>query len=368
MKVIRYMLVALFALAGGALVMAQDDLPALADLPVDEWTVIEPGGDTLCSNGTPFSYFVRPNSAESDNLMVYFQGGGACWFGDICNLAVNPTYDPFVDETDTPPASGIMDFANEENPFADYSVVFVPYCTADVHIGSSDTTYTDSAGDEVTIFHRGYENSTTVLDWTFANFEAPETVFVTGSSAGSIPAPFYAEFVAEAYPEARIEVLGDAAGGYRLLERGISTLESWGTYDILTDLYADYNKEDNILTFESFYIEVGEEYPDISMTQYNAAGDDVQIGFLALNGIFVDAEGLGEILEQQFDDIEARIDNFNYFTAGGEVHTILLLPQFYEYAVDGVRFVDWVTDLANGEDVETLACSDCAEPETVMGE
>ena len=346
-------------------IFAQDDLPAASDLPVGEWSTIEPGGDTICSLGTPFSFFVRPAEVASDKLLIYFQGGGACWFGDICNVSVNPTYDPFVDGGDVPLPGGIFDYANPENPFVDYNTVFVPYCTADVHIGNAVREYESSAG-PVTIYHNGYNNAMTVLNWTFANFENPETVFVTGSSAGSIPSPFYAEFVAEAYPEARIEVLGDGAGGYRVPLNAPITFGAWGTMSILTDLYEAYTVDN--LSFEAFYIEVGKAYPQISMTQYNTAADATQIRFLLLSGVV--GVPLIELLELNFADIQAEVDTFAHFLAGGELHTILGRPQLYTYAVGGIRLIDWLTALANGEDVETVACAAdaCALPEEVGGQ
>jgi len=54
------------------------------------WNIIEPGGDTVCSDGTPYKFFVRPGAA--DKLMVYFQGGGACWTGVTCDPDLTPTY------------------------------------------------------------------------------------------------------------------------------------------------------------------------------------------------------------------------------------------------------------------------------------
>ena len=37
--------------------------------------------------------------------------------------------------------TGIFNLDNPANPFADYTVVFAPYCSGDVHIGASDTVY-----------------------------------------------------------------------------------------------------------------------------------------------------------------------------------------------------------------------------------
>jgi len=329
-------------------------LPTLDQLE-NGWNQLEPGGDTICSTGTDYAFFVRP--ADTGKLLIYFQGGGACWFGSICDLASTPTYDPFVDASDNPAlyTYGIFDLDNPENPFGDYSIVFVPYCTGDVHIGNRDRTYT-VAEREVTIHHKGYVNATAVLDWTFENFSAVETVFVTGSSAGSIASPFYAALVAERYPEARIAQLGDASGGYRNV--GLSgVFASWGTLDILPDFPEYRDVTDEELTFETFYVATGSRYPDLTLAQYNTAGDAVQVFFLGLVGS-VDAS-FQELLEANLADINGAIDNFRTFTAAGKAHAILVLPEFYTDQVDGIRFRDWIAALAAGEDVENVMCTEC---------
>src|SRR3972149_4809894 len=124
-------LFSLVVLAMMGSVAAQDttttvgEMPALSDLEAG-WNKLVPGGDTICSNDTEFSFSVRP--AESNNLLIYLNGGGACWFGVICDLTAEPTtYIPFADISHNVPDEqrGIFDFSNEENPLADYNVVFI---------------------------------------------------------------------------------------------------------------------------------------------------------------------------------------------------------------------------------------------------
>ena len=338
---------------------AQDDgeMPTFADLN-EGWNLLIPGGDTICSNGTDYSFYVRP--ADPEKLVIYLEGGGACWFGEICDLMSSPTYDPTVDESDDPTqADGIFAFDNEANPFAEYSFVFIPYCTGDVHIGNSVTTYTvaatsDMEEHEVTIYHNGYTNVMTVLDWVYGNFEAPTNIFVSGSSAGSIPSPFYTAFVAEQYPDASIIQMGDASGGYRADVK--TPFEMWDTMSILPDFpeYADVTLE--TLTFETFYRVGTTRYPDITFTEYNAAHDETQYFFLTLIGIM--GTPLPDQLADAFADInEVALDNFFTYTAGGDLHTILGRPEFYTYQVDGLLFSDWVTDLATDEPIENVACA-----------
>jgi hypothetical protein len=107
-------------------------------------------------------------------------------------------------------ARGIFDFADERNPFADYSVVFVPYCTADVHIGNATTKY----GPGLTVYHKGYLNGTAALDHLAATFPGATDIVVIGESAGSIAAPLYAGLVSDRLADARITVLADGSGAY----------------------------------------------------------------------------------------------------------------------------------------------------------
>jgi hypothetical protein len=366
----KLFLVALFLAVVGLLpasVFAQEDLPVWGDLPAGEWTMIPTGGETICSNGDPYAFFVRPAAQQSEKLLIHFQGGGACWFGAICDLQTNPTYDPNIDEMDNPANyDGIFNFKNAENPFSDYNMVFVPYCTGDVLIGNKDTTYAVKRGDEngeIIIHHRGYVNTTTVLDWTYENVINPETVFVTGCSAGAIPAPFYTQFVAEAYPDARIEELGDAAGSYRNPILAETVFTQWGTVDALPENYSD--EAVDTLTFEDFYSHTAAMFPNISLTEYNTAEDEVQAGFLQISGLA--GVSMKDLQEANFEDILASGEDvdFHTFTAGGKSHCITPTADFYTYSVNGMSFRDWMAALAAGEEVETIACTECDAPELI---
>ena len=53
-------------------------------------------------------------------------------------------------------SNGIFDFGNARNPLADYSFVFAPYCTGDVHLGNATHVY----GPQLTVQHKGSVNAT----------------------------------------------------------------------------------------------------------------------------------------------------------------------------------------------------------------
>lgn len=344
---------------------AQDDpLPGVAELEAGVWTTLLPGGNTGCALLTPYQFHVRP--ANPEKLLIFFNGGGACWLGPTCDPTVQPTYVPLAEMESNDPrlADGIFNFENEDNPFADYSMVFVSYCTGDVHLGNTVATYTvpeseTQAAYEIDINHNGYNNAMSALNWAFANYEAPTSIVVTGSSAGAIASPYYAAVVAAQYPEAALFQFGDGAGGYRS-EAIPALFEAWGVYSILPE-------GTTVDAIEDVYVETGLAYPEMIMGQYNTSDDETQYAFLGLLGIT--ETPLLDLLTANFADIEAGLgEDLPTFTAGGELHTILRSPEFYTYAVDGMRFVDWVTALATGETVTDMTCTDCSAPEIIDAE
>ena len=341
---------------------AQTNLPAVDSFD-DGWNTLETDG--LCSAGTPFQFYAKTSDA-SNNLLIFFNGGGACWFGQSCDLSSEPNiHSPFADMDANNPnlATGIFDFENTENPFADYDMVFIPYCTGDVHIGSGERNYSyqNAAGDEVnyTAHHNGFENSMTSLNWIFDNFTAVDNVVVAGSSAGAIGGSFYSGIVAEHYPSSPVVLIADAAGGYRTSKLPV-THKAWDTAAILPD-WEEYEGETNeTLTFEDFYIASANHNPNLRLAQYNAAEDGVQKNFTYVIGDAPGSFSLPLRMLTSYQEIEDSTDEFYSYTAGGDVHTILRSDIFYEYEVEDTRFVDWVKDLVDGKQVADISCVDDA--------
>ena len=144
------------------------------------WQEVKPGGDTRCSRGTDYSYFVRPGL--TDKLLVQFQGGGACWNSGTCSIAgaiFTETVDT-IRQTVGVYNEGIYDHSNPDNPFQNWTHVFVPYCTGDVHWGNQTEDY-----GTFTIHHNGYKNSLSAMSWIAENIPSPAKVAVTGCASSS---------------------------------------------------------------------------------------------------------------------------------------------------------------------------------------
>lgn len=335
----------------------------------DGWNEISGGGDTICSDGSDYRFFARPGDPQK--LLIYFQGGGACWNGRSCDPDLDPTYIVNTDRLDLSRAHGIFAFEEEANPFRDHSVVVAPYCSGDVHLGDAVTAYEapttrQHPSHTYEVQHRGHANGLAVLDWVYAHFFRPESIFVTGSSAGSIPSPYYAMLVAEQYPDAALTQLGDASSGYRREVMSSVPEAVWGTLDIINELPELAETRLGEFTNELLYVVAGQRFPGHQFAAFDNAEDQVQKRFLEMGGYR--ANTIREFILRNQADIRAEIDNFVSFIAGGEEHTILLRPEFYTLHVGESTLLDWVASLASHEPVEDVACSSCGRAEYLQSD
>ncbi|MCB9786922.1 MAG: hypothetical protein H6744_09555 [Deltaproteobacteria bacterium] len=175
--------------------------PTVEEVDGDTTTFrFEPGSGPLCMRGGPFRFAVR--QLTSERLVIFLQGGGACW-SEFC-LAVNaaPAGIPSVDA---------LDRDMEANPLRDWSVVYLPYCDGSLFVGDADV---DEDGDGAPDrFHHGLQNLSAALRKAHTLFPDPERVLLVGSSAGgfgTIPATVLVRTI---WHEARIDVFNDSGVG-----------------------------------------------------------------------------------------------------------------------------------------------------------
>jgi hypothetical protein len=153
--------------------------------PCEEWVKVQPEG-AVCSDGSPYKFFVN-YSGKSDNLLVMFEPGGACFDFDTCTRsklgAVNPN--GLADDHVARYADLNLVRRSDDNPTKDWNFVFVSYCTGDVHGGDIEATYPDPAGGPaVTYRHVGARNTRKVIDFLAETFSDVPQLLVTGCSAG----------------------------------------------------------------------------------------------------------------------------------------------------------------------------------------
>lgn len=165
----------------------------------DRWIKFEPEG-AQCANGSPYKFFVS-FSRTSENVIIYLEGGGACWDYASCTgtgirSAANRDGIPddhataYADLGGLPlPVDVIYPLLNRDgavSPFSDWNKVFIPYCTGDVYSGDTTVTYQDPNGQEpdVEFHHVGHRNILRTIDELSRMFESIPRMFVGGCSAG----------------------------------------------------------------------------------------------------------------------------------------------------------------------------------------
>jgi hypothetical protein len=142
-----------------------------------------------CIAGTPYSVFTH--EGDPKKLLIFLQGGGACWQGFYnCNVLA---------EAQSPPANGpfpgVFDPTMANNPFADYSVVYMPYCDGSTFGGDNDVNDA-SFPFAPTRHHRGLRNLSAGMDVAKDMFPNAKQITVMGHSAGGVGAAAFAPFLA----------------------------------------------------------------------------------------------------------------------------------------------------------------------------
>ena len=147
-----------------------------------------------CANGSGTGIGV---SRGSSGVLVYLEGGGACWSQSDCNASPGPFGAADLVALGQVLPGSILDRKLAGNPFAGFTLVFVPYCTGDVHAGDAVQTY----GALGTWRHGGRANVAAALAWIDANLPPPTLVVMSGSSAGGFGALLGYDLVRARWPE-----------------------------------------------------------------------------------------------------------------------------------------------------------------------
>ncbi len=310
------------------------------------WERIVPGGDCQCADGSEFSFWVR--EANPDRVVFYLQDGGACFSAGTC-APDSDLYETMVSEGPSG-EGGIFDLADVRNPFADYSVVYVPYCTGDVHLGNTTVDYAPG----LTVHHKGYVNGAAALDHLAATFPGATEVVVVGESAGSIASPLYGGLVSDRLPDARITVVADGSGSYPDVPRANEILAAWGTGDAVSN-WPDLTVEH--WSFPGLFIQSGRHQPDIVFARHDYAYDENQQAWYPLAGI--PARDLLSLIDANETKIEGAGVNLHSYIASGDAHSVLSDGTFYSETINGVKLVDWVTTLIESGRVDDVHCTDC---------
>lgn len=217
---------------------ASDTVLPDPSIPFYSWyeVVLPESSGASCGNGTPMRFYI--NRAQSNNVLYMMQPGGACWDYATCTEtattgpeaglgAFNPDGIPhnYMNGTASQtlmssllsPLMVRMDLAHiligePRVETQDWTQVFVPYCTGDIHMGSAVRGYASPTGDWRMQHYNGLKNAQAVGQWLVDHgFGQPGRLLVYGTSAGGYGAlANYATLRNMLQPQAHSSMLDDA--------------------------------------------------------------------------------------------------------------------------------------------------------------
>ena len=263
----------------------------------------------MCIRGGDFRSLTR--SGTADDLLIYLQGGGACW-SDLCIA--------FEEAGTAIPEAGILDPLLPANHFADWNLGYVPYCDGSLFTGDAEI---DEDGDgEIDRYHHGLQNLTAALEAIRAEFPEPPKIVLSGLSAGAYGTILAGALARSIWPGVPIDLVAD--GGIGLGQPGVEAfitdiLDEWNVSQIVPasceDCFADGHATE--LVAWAF-----ERDPDIRYAAISSLEDFVIASlFLGIGGPAYSSEVRIETisLDQRYPE------QFGRFIYEGERHTTLAI-------------------------------------------
>lgn len=158
---------------------------------IGKWYEVEVDG-AKSSDGSEWHGIFRKGT--ENKVVVYFFGGGVSITPETSEggtefFATTMLAQDFV-------AQGGIGSDAEDNPFKDWSFIVIPYATGDFHAGTG--TYEGKK----TVYHTGYSNYTAYVEQIKQYIGEPDTLLVTGFSAGGFATSLLADDVIDHFPSA----------------------------------------------------------------------------------------------------------------------------------------------------------------------
>jgi Pectinacetylesterase len=304
--------------------------------------------NSRCGNNSKAGLSVR-YSDTSDNVMIFLEGGGACINAALCLTC------PMGVLSQNPGSSGIFDENREENPIKDWNMVYVPYCTGDCHTGANTDVKVPGAGIKQFVGATNYHMFLKSIVETFPN---TKKVLLIGFSAGGIGAAYNALITSQSFgDDVEISVIADGAMAFRdeyftpcLQQIG---RDLWGINENLPPDCEDCIGEDGGGLY-NMYKYVAQEEPGLSIGLISSLQDATMRSFFGygLNDCKVTLPNYpGPQFTAGLEDLRGYLQEIpfggTYFFKGMD-HGSTLFPSFFTKEVDGVKLVDWFSDIIDG--------------------
>ncbi len=291
-------------------------------------------------------------------LMIFLQGGGACFEPNTCETnPSNYNADNFEEFKEGFGQTALFNISRSENPFQDWNMVYLPYCTGDVHVGNKENG--SALGVDEPQQFVGHQNFKRVVDLLapYFNNQQVEEVAVVGLSAGAFGTLVNYIYAADAFSEAKVSLIDDSGpimsdeeafdpcmqGGLTLLyniplPQGFlgCCRPSYGLADIHTYLAERYpNGQFGLSSY----------YEDQTIRYFLGFGQNCFSGAEDLS-----AEVYRNALVNLRENVLKPTGKWSTFFVDGSSHVLMISDdRYFNTTVNGVKYTDWIGQVLEGK-------------------
>lgn len=311
--------------------------------PMNQWTWTD-FPDSTCDDGTPTGIGI--NLGDPKKLLVFLNGGGACWSYATCIQLNTSAHGPYgKKQFDQGVASGalagsLFDRGAAANPWKDYSFVFVPYCTGDLHGGDKDITYTQN-GDSHVFHHKGHANMKAFIPRIAATWPSTDKAVLSGASAGGYGTGLNYDLFRHYFPTGEGYMLDDSGPPLKATDFPAGFRDSfYASWNLGADL-------DGIcptcrMDIADIIPTLGKLYPNDRFALLSSLQDQTIRGYLLLS-----PSGFQTALLDLTATVIDPLPNFKYFLVPGETHT--MLGHAADFSQGGVSLNTWMTQFVSDD-------------------
>jgi len=326
--------------------MSESEHCPIENMIPNQWNNVLPGGDTRCLLSSSPTYKFQVIPGDPRNVLIYFQGGGACWdqgsmYARLCFFDVEEYG-----------LNGIFKRDKKENPFRDFTVVSVGYCSGDEHIGNTARAWRGPRGAKVE--QRGYNNAKAAIDWTMQHLGSSvglDSLVLAGSSAGALGIKAWSRQLLTSFSYQQAAVIGDSYVG--VYPEGVDgpMLREYGA--CTTPLLPDELKavcNEGSLDSNAMYAMTMQDNPAVTFASVTSKTDEAQIAFYNAISFSFGRRTLieeADFLQQMgaVQDFLASAPNFVVFDVNDKHHVFLAHHKVYTTRVGSTQLITWLAGL-----------------------
>lgn len=307
-----------------------------------------------------YGALLNPNS---NKLLIFLDGGGACFNGITCNFNLNRFSElDFYNRVSTE-NSLLLNRESDANQFKDWNFIFVPYATGDVHVGQNPSVDIPNGGPTGQAMV-GANNFTVILNDLNEYFDnnggLSEIVFAGSSAGGFGVMPNYFQLKTILADNVTTTTIVDA--GQIFMDETLLTpclVQEWESiWDISASLPDDLNtivQNTYDYDIQKVYEYSALKYPEDNFGFLSYYEDGTNIFFYSFGKDNCSYPPLNPVTGAEFKsgllDLKSNVldglDNWKVFYKTGTSHTFLGDNDFLQ-TVNGTSLNDWISELRQG--------------------